>query len=218
MANINSPPLIDTHEVSIATYDPYQTTFKGKKIKLQSNPIFRNNYFLMCYNTSYNKVNGITLEKLPRNKLYYTFFPILQPKFFLLHLLLSFIPYFNILWGLFLLFMWAVYEKASRVYSRNKAKVPNPLIRMVFAPDLCKIYKSMNKFLEVPAQSLIFEDSQHSYPTTRVTIMIYNENFKKMQTHFHIYRYLHLLHLCICIILVLIAYFLLYKAFGLEII
>ena len=83
MENINSLPLIETREVSIRHYDAQQTTFKGKKIILKANPIFRTNYFLMCYNTSYNQINETPLRKLPRDKFYYLLFPMLGIKFFL---------------------------------------------------------------------------------------------------------------------------------------
>ena len=99
MESISSLPLTGSNEVSITTYDPEQTTFKGKKIKLKTNPIFRNNYFLMCYNTSYNRVNGVHLTRLPRNRPYYFLFPILSIKFFFIHVILGFIPYIHILWG-----------------------------------------------------------------------------------------------------------------------
>ena len=216
MESIDSLPLIQSNEVSITSYDPGQTTFKGQRIKLKTNPIFRNNYFLMCYNTSYNKVNGIPLTKLPRNRLYYFLFPVLSIKYFFLQVALAFIPYLNILWACLLIFMWVVYERAFLVYRNNRKKVANPFAKMIYEPNLCKLYKCMNKFLEIPTRFLDFQESQQAITSTRATIMIYNQNFKKMHTQFPNYRYLHIGHLVFCIFVILISYFWLYRILGIS--
>ena len=216
MESINSLPFIETNEVSIRRHDPEQITSKGKTIKIKSNPIFRNNYFIICYNSAYNKVDGISMKRLPRNKLYYFCFPILSIKYFFLQVIFAFIPYFNILWALFLIFMWIIYERAYSVYRENTKKVRNPFAKMVFESEQCKFYKCMNKFLEVPADFLIFHDSLRAATSERVTIMIYNENFRKMQTQFPIYRYLHIGHVILSTFIILISYFLLYSALAID--
>ena len=112
--------------------------------------------------------------------------------------------------------MWVVYEKAYFAYRENRKKVQNPFAKMVFQPSLCEFYKCMNKFLEVPSGFLNFQDSRTGNATERVTIMIYNDNFKKMQTQFPNYRYFHIGHICICTIMILLSYLFLYNALGVD--
>lgn len=83
--------------LSLSRVDQRDVRFRGRKIKLKSNPIFKYNYFIACYNTHYNKVNGISLPKIPRNRFYYTIFPILRVRYLVISFALNFIPYFNII-------------------------------------------------------------------------------------------------------------------------
>ena len=46
--------------------------------------------------------------------------------------------------------MWLFYEKALRIYRKNEKIIENPLKKMIYNPGLCRVYKSMNRFLEVP--------------------------------------------------------------------
>ncbi|OMJ76364.1 hypothetical protein SteCoe_24261 [Stentor coeruleus] len=216
MESINSLDTSLTQDVSLQYFDPSQTTPRGKRIKIKSNPIFRNNYFLKCYNTSYNRVNGIKLKSLPRNRLYYFLFPTLSIKYIFLHFVLAFLPYVNIVWCCILLILWIIYERAAWVYRKNRKKIRNPFINMIYKPDLCKIYKCMNKFLEVPIGFLTFRASElHTTPDS-ITIMIYNDNFKKMHTNFPYYRYFHIAHVFLCLSISLLCYIWLYSAVGAD--
>lgn len=216
MESINSLHSSLTQDTSFRTFDPSQITPRGKKIKLKLNPIFRNNYFLKCYNTSYNRINGVKLNRLPRNRLYYLLFPALNIKFCFVHFILALIPYVNFVWCSLLLILWVIYEKAAWVYRKNVKKVKNPFANMIYKPDLCKTYRCMNKFLEVPIGFLTFTTSELYTTPDTVTIMIYNDNFKKMHTHFPYYRYFHIIHFFICACIILVCYLWLYKVVGAE--
>ena len=215
METLNSLPLIESDQPTLRGFESQNVIFKGKQIKLKSNPIFRCNYFLMCYNASINKINGVSLPLLPRNRIYYCLYPILGIKYLLLHLLLNCIPYVNLVWSIFLIFMWVLYERADVVYRSNNRKVSNPWKRMIYKPDLCKRYRCMNKFLEVP--SSILGDISVESNTEKISIMIYNDNFKKMYSQFPYYRYLHLFHILFCILIIVLSYIWLNKALGINI-
>ena len=215
METLNSLPLIEPNQANLRTFEPQNVVFRGKQIELKSNPIFRCNYFLMCYNASINKINGISLSLLPRNRIYYSLYPILGLQYLLLHLLLNCIPYVNLVWSIFLISMWIIYERAHIIYRSNNRKISNPLKRMIYNPDLCKRYRCMNKFLEVP--SSILGDISVEGNTEKISIMIYNDNFRKMHSQFPYYRYLHLFHIMLSILLIFLSYVCFNKALGINI-
>ena len=97
MERLNSLRLIESSQLSSSVFNNQNIAFRGKPIKLQSNPIFRCNYFLLCYNSLHKKPSGIELKKLPRSKIYNFCYPVLGIKYLLLQLILDFIPYINIL-------------------------------------------------------------------------------------------------------------------------
>ena len=206
MESSSTLPLVDQDTSFLRRVNPQSITFRGRQIKLKINPIFRYNYFITCYNFQSNQVNSITLRMLPRNRLYYCCYPVLQPKFLLLHLIFDFIPYFNIFWTFFSIFMWMIYEKARFVYNKNKELVDNPLSKMIYDPEICFRYRCMNKFLEIPLRVGTLNSDREE----RITIMVYNQNFKKIFTQFPLYRYLHLLHILICTFTILVCYLWLY--------
>jgi len=212
MESNSSLPLVDHNTLYLRRINPQSITFRGKEIKLKLNPIFRLNYFITCYNFQNNKVNSITLKILPRNKLYYFCYPILQPKYLILHFILDFIPYFNILWVFFLIFMWVVYEKARVVYESNKKLVRNPLRKMIFDPEICFRYKCMNKFLEIRVRG----SSLNPETEDRITVMVYNASFKKNFTQFPFYRYLHLFHILVCTVIIVFCYLWIYQALDIR--
>ena len=215
METISSLPLIDSNPQNLQTFDPQTVSHTGKHIKLKLNPIFRYNYFLMCYNTSFNKINGITLKRLPRNKIYYYLYPILGIKYFLLQFALALTPYINLIWSIFLIFMWAIYERAHLVYSSNAKLLKNPLKKMIYDPELCSKYKCMNKFLEIPAEFIGIRNTRAG-GNQRIKIMIYNNNFKKMYSQFPNYRYLHIFHILFCIFIIILSYIWIYDALGIN--
>lgn len=207
-----SLPLVDQKTSYLGRLNPQSITFRGKAIKLKINPIFRYNYLVTCYNFKNNKVNSITLQLLPRNKLYYLCYPVLQTKFLFLHLILDLIPYFNILWVVFLIFMWIVYERARSVFEANKKLVKNPLRKMIFDPEICFRYKCMNKFLEIPVRG----SSLNPATEDRITVMVYNQSFKKIFTQFPLYRYLHLFHILVCTFIIAFCYLWIYQVLDIR--
>lgn len=214
METINSLPFIEPNQPSLRRFNTQNIVFRGKQIKLMSNPIFRCNYFLACYNSPHNQINGISLKRLPKNRFYYKVYPLLGLKYFLIHLLLDFVPYLNILWSILLITMWIIYEKASVVYNTNSKRLDSPLKRMIYDPDLCKRFKCMNKFLEVPSSFLL--ESNEENLANRVTVMIYNDSFRKMYSQFPCYRYLHMLHMLFSIFIMVLSYCWLYGALGIN--
>jgi hypothetical protein len=212
MESNSSLPLVDQNTTNLRQINPQSITFRGKQIKLKINPIFRYNYFITCYNFESNKVNSITLSTLPRNKLYYFFYPLLQPKYLLIHLIFDFIPYFNIIWLAFLIFMWVIYERARVVYNSNKKLVKDPLSKMIFDPEICFRYRCMNKFLEIPLRPGTINTEREE----RITIMVYNQNFKKIFTQFPIFRYLHVFHMTISAFIIVMCYVWVYHALRLD--
>lgn len=212
MDPINSLPLIGTQEPSHTLKTSRKSISRGKQIKLKLNPIFRYNYFVVCYNSSFNQINGIKLNRVPRNKIYYNCYPILQGKYILLHIILDIIPYINVLWAIFLMFMWLVYERAYSGYRVNVKKLMDPFKKMVFCPELCEKFKCMNKFIEIP----VGENERCTANGNSMTVMIYNERFKKMMTRFPYYRFLHMFHIFVCTLLIVISYLIVYGAIGIN--
>jgi hypothetical protein len=213
MASLNSLPLLNHLQPSQSTLNPSKISFRGKQIKLKPNPIFRYNYFAICYNFHQNQIHKISLEKLPKYKLYYFFYPVLQLKYFLLHILLDFIPYINILWFLLLVALWLMYERAFVVYRKNFKKLPNPFKKMIYEPEICRKLNCMNKFLEVPIGVFSGVTREND---TRITVMVYNDSFRKMMTQFPCYRLLHILHGVVCGFALVLCYLWVYEALGLS--
>lgn len=83
--------------------------------------------------------------------------------------------------------MWFIYEKGNRVYKQNRKKVPNPLQRMIYDPEICEKYRCMNKFFEVPAE-FMSEERKATQRNGRVLFMVYNNKFKGMFYGFPKYR------------------------------
>jgi hypothetical protein len=212
MESNSSLPLIDQNTPNLRQINPRSITFRGKQIKLRLNPIFRYNYFITCYNFESNKVNFITLSMLPRNRIYYFCYPLLQPKYLLVHLIFDFIPYLNLIWLIFLIFMWIIYERARVVFNANKKLVKNPLSKMHFEPEICLRYRCMNKFLEIPRTSTTVNGEREE----RVTVMVYNQNFKKIFTQFPMFRYLHVFHITISTLIIIMCYVWVYHALSID--
>ncbi|CAG9320968.1 unnamed protein product [Blepharisma stoltei] len=184
--------------------------FRGRAIKLKSNPLFRFNYFAACYNTNYNMVNGVRFKNIQRNRFYYWLYPLFRVRYIVVSLALSFVPFFNLLWLLILIALWGIYEKGHRVYKDNRKQVENPFERMVYNPEMCEKYRCMNKFLEVPVEYIQNEEIKASVRDGRVQIMIYNDKFKAMFYGFTKYRWIHITHICLSISIILADYLLLY--------
>lgn len=91
------------------------------------------------YNLSYNQYNNQTLEKMIDSSLYDFFFKQMQesPNKYLLSIILLIVPGLNVLIWLCALMCAIIYHIALNVYKRNLLKVSDPLINMIYAPELC---------------------------------------------------------------------------------
>ena len=74
----------------------------------------------------------------------------------------------------------------------------------------------MNKFLEIPREFLSYDRAETHNNSEKVTIMIYNDNFRKMYSQFPYYRYFHMIHVFISAVIILLSYLYVYEAFFID--
>lgn len=195
---------------------------RGRQTRVRNNPISRHNYFIVCYNTDYHMVNGIRLQRIGRNKLYEALFPLLNKKYILLLILLYIFPIFNTIMLAFILALWIIYEKALKIYRRNRTLISDPFENMIYSPEACKRYRCMNKFFALPERIINtfyqygLRDIDRRRRQGTVLFMIYNDTFKKSYEEFPKYRRYHILHFILALTMNVIAYSALYPLITLS--
>lgn len=210
-----SPQLNCQHNPKENTHQSEVLRNRGKQVKILTNPFFRYNYFIACYNTNYNMINSTKLAFIKPNRFYYKLYPILDLQNLVFTILCLFIPYFNLLLLSILITLYVIYEIGNRTYKANLQLIKDPFARMIYHPELCEHFNCMNKFLDLPKDIIKHPEAKiRENADGRVPFMIYNQNFKKMFNDFSKHRKIHLSNLLTGMLVTCFSYYYLYERLG----
>lgn len=172
-----------------------------------TNPVDKYNFVIDQYNKDYNIIEDKKLSNVKCDSIYYlghiiengvwSFliiylvipFPflvlnkiILSDSDFIIFLLLSI--YFGILFSIVVI-TFVVYLAGKRIYRKNSESVPNPFMKMIFLPEMCRLLNVINKHFELNEEEIqIFNFSENQMRLLKINdfdkkyrFMIYDQNF-----------------------------------------
>jgi len=188
------------------SFDGHKKSFLDRSFEaeLLNNPIHQYNYFIKCYNTPENQVEGIKLEEIKISKVYDTFWSIISNKIYLVLLIfLVSVPVLGLLVYGWIFIAITAYFGGMALYDKNAEKVSDPFQSMVFSPELCRISKMNRKFYEIQIQELegfsfnteVISNLKGKGTHGKIKFMVYNSIFEGYYNNYAKLRLRHVLFL-----------------------